>query len=177
MRILSTGSSKGVKFNFFFNDVSKPLLLVLVSLSLSLRSFYLPLDLVFSSFFRLPLNPFTINASSPFMYFCALNNRFVIEVGGVFPREKTRSRLFNHPGRSSLSPDHLLHRFLEQLCWNASHILSRFLFPTVLRLVDRRWASYGIDPQWSDEQRSHSVGQNLQWTPWAVYLTTPLLLP
>ena len=95
IRIFSTGISKGVKFSFFFDDVSRALLLALASVRLSLRSLFLPWDSLLYSFFRLPVNPSTVSASSPFMYFCALNNKFVIEVGGVFPREKMRSRLFN----------------------------------------------------------------------------------
>ena len=95
MRILSTGTSKEVKFNFFFDGVSRPLLLVLMSEDLSLRSLFLLYNSTFSSFFHLPTNPFAVRASSPFIYFWALNSRSVIEVGGVFPNEKTRLVLFN----------------------------------------------------------------------------------
>ena len=95
MRILSIGIIKGVKFNFFFDDASKLLLLVLVSVRLSLRSFFLLWDSTPLSFFHLFVNPFTISVSSPFMYFCALNSKSVIDVEGVFPREKTRSGLIS----------------------------------------------------------------------------------
>ena len=61
----------------------------------SFFSFFLCWSLSISSIFRLPSIPFTVNASSPFMYFCTLNRRFVTVVGRVFFREKKRSRLFN----------------------------------------------------------------------------------
>ena len=95
MRILFTGIIKGVKFSFFFDDASSLLLLVFASIRLSLRSFFLLWDSAPSSFFHFSVSPFAISASSPFMYFCALNSRSIIEVGGVFLREKTRSRLIN----------------------------------------------------------------------------------
>ena len=47
-------------------------------------------------FFRLPINPFVVKASSPFIYFSALNSRSIIEVSGVLPKEKTRLGSFNH---------------------------------------------------------------------------------
>ena len=95
MRILSTGIIKGVKFNFFFDDASWLLLLVLASVWLSWHSFFLLWDSAPSSFFRLPVNSFAVSLSSPFMCFWALNKRSVIDVGGLFPKEKTRSRLFS----------------------------------------------------------------------------------
>lgn len=91
--IFSTGISKGVKFNFFF-DASRLLLLTLLSEELSLQSLFLLFKSVLSSFFHLPIHPFTVKASSRFIYFWALNNRSLIEVGGVFPKEKMKSGLF-----------------------------------------------------------------------------------
>ena len=61
----------------------------------SFFSFFLCWSSLISSILHLPSIPFAINASSLFMYFWALNIRSVIIVGGVFPREKTRSGLFN----------------------------------------------------------------------------------
>ena len=84
-----------MKFNFFFDGASGLLLLALVSKELSLLSLFLLCDSTFSSFFHLPINPFVVSASFPFIYFCALNNKSISEVSGVFPKEKTRPRLFN----------------------------------------------------------------------------------
>ena len=95
MRNLSTSISKEVKFKFFFDGTSRLLLPALGSEGLALWSLFLLYDSTLFSFFRLPINPFAVSESSPFIYFCALNIKFVIKVGGVFTREKTRSRLFN----------------------------------------------------------------------------------
>ena len=124
MRILSTGNIRGVKFRFFFDDVSTPLLLALASVILSLHSYFLLWDSMPSSFFRLPVNPFAVSASSPFMYFCALYKKYVIKVGGVFPREQTRSRLISPAWKvviitcssaSSISKTALLNHFTYSL--------------------------------------------------------------
>ena len=124
MRILSMGISKGVKFNFFFDNASRPLLLILASVRLSLHSFYLLWDSTPSSSFRLLVSPFAVSMSSIFMYFCALNNKFVIEVRGVFPREKTRSGLISPTWKvviitcsspSSISRTALLNHFTYSL--------------------------------------------------------------
>ena len=124
MRILSIGIINGVKFSFFFDDASRLLSLALASVRLTLRSFFLLWDSAPSPFFHLPVNPFAVSTSSPFMYFCALNSRSIIKVGGFFPKEKTRLGLINpawkvviitYSSASSISRTTLLNRFTYSL--------------------------------------------------------------
>lgn len=94
IRILFASITKVVNFKFFF-ETSGLFLLDLESNEWSLRSFFLFYESLISSFFHLLAKPFVVKASSPFIYFWALNNRSFIEVGGVFPREKMKSGEFS----------------------------------------------------------------------------------
>ena len=94
MRILFTDITDGVKFIFFFRALGLFLLDLAYEYE-SLRSFFFPWDLPVSSFFRFPISPLAVRASSQFIYFWALNSKSIMEVGGVFPNEKMRLGLLS----------------------------------------------------------------------------------
>ena len=104
------------------------------------------LELSISSILHLPSTPFAVNASSPFMYFWALNKRSVIVVGRVFPREKTRSGLFNPAWKVvintwSISNTALLKRFTYSLKVSPSccFTVSRYKVGLLWRWPPMKW--------------------------------------
>ena len=100
----------------------------------------------FLPFFCLPISPFAVNASSLVIYFVLWTTNLSLRLEGSSLERRRGQDCSTLLGRSSLSPNHLLHQFPTLLYWSALHTFSRSSLLVASQLTDRRWAFYDVGP-------------------------------